>query len=79
MPRKEPRNYDAEYKEYHGKQKQIDRRNDRNKSVRSLNRTGKASKDGMEVHHKNGNTAQKGKNLAVIKKATNRKIGNPNK
>ena len=77
MPRKEPRNYAEEYAEYHGKAKQVGRRSDRNKSVRALDSEGKAVKDGKEVHHKDGNTARMGKNLAVVKKATNRKIGKP--
>ena len=78
MPRKEPRDYQAEYKEYHGKQKQIDNRNQRNKAVRKKGREGKASQDGMEVDHKRGSKngaklSNADSNLRVVKKATNRR------
>lgn len=76
MPRKEPRDYDTEYKEYHGKPKQIANRSSRNISVRKLGRAGKASKDGKEVDHKDGNPQNRSnKNLRVVKKLTNRRKG----
>lgn len=80
MPRKEPRNYTAEYAEYHGQQKQIDNRNQRNKAVRKLGREGKASKDGKEVDHKHGSSngsklSNSNSNLRVVKKLTNRRKG----
>jgi hypothetical protein len=80
MPRKEPRNYAAEYADFHGKQKQIDNRNQRNKAVRKLDREGKASKDGKEVDHKRGSAngsklSNSGSNLRVVKKMTNRRKG----
>jgi len=80
MPRKEPRNYAKEYKEFHGKQAQIDNRNQRNKAVRSLGREGKASQDGKEVDHKKGSTggsklSNGAANLRVVKKSTNRSKG----
>lgn len=80
MPRKEPRNYKAEYAEYHGKPAQIDNRSQRNKAVRKLGREGAASKDGKEVDHKNGSTkgsklSNAGSNLRVVKKLTNRRKG----
>jgi len=80
MPRKEPRDYQAEYTQYHGKQKQIDNRNQRNKAVRKLGREGKASQDGKEVDHKHGSTNgsklnNSGSNLRVVKKLTNRRKG----
>lgn len=72
MPRN-PRDYDKEYKDYHGKPEQIARRSARNKSVRAMDREGKASKDGKEVHHKDGNPMNRGKkNMAVISRAKNR-------
>lgn len=80
MPRKEPRNYKEEYNKYHGKQPQIDNRNQRNKAVRKLNREGKSSRDGKEVDHKQGSV--KGKplsnadsNLRIVKRITNRRKG----
>lgn len=80
MPRKEPRDYAAEYDQFHGKPAQIENRNQRNKAVRKLGREGKASKDGKEVDHKNGSSngskLSNGKNnLRVVKKAVNRKKG----
>lgn len=78
MPRKEPRDYKAEYKGYHGQQAQIDNRNQRNKAVRKLDREGKAKTDGKEVDHKRGSVegsklSNAKSNLRVVKKATNRK------
>lgn len=80
MPRKEPRDYKAEYTEYHGKQSQINNRSQRNKAVRKLDREGAASKDGKEVDHKSGSTkgsklSNAGSNLRVVKKLTNRRKG----
>lgn len=80
MPRKEPRNYSKEYADYHGKQSQIDNRNQRNKAVRELGREGKAKVDGKEVDHKKGSTggtklSNARSNLRVVKKITNRKKG----
>lgn len=80
MPRKEPRNYKAEYAQFHGKQPQIDNRNQRNKAVRKLDRVGAASQDGKEVDHKHGSSNgsklnNSSKNLRVVKKAVNRRKG----
>lgn len=80
MPRKEPRDYKAEYRGYHGKPAQIENRNQRNKAVRKLNREGKASHDGKEVDHKigskNGSKLNNGKgNLRVVRKIINRRKG----
>lgn len=80
MPRKEPRDYKAEYNDYHGQQKQIDNRNQRNKAVRKLGREGKASKDGKEVDHIRGSSNgsklnNSNTNLRVVKKTTNRRKG----
>ncbi len=78
MPRKEPRNYAAEYADYHGKPKQVENRNQRNKAVRKLNREGKSRHDGKEVDHKRGSRngsklSNAESNLRVVKKDTNRK------
>lgn len=78
MPRKEPRNYKAEYAAYHGKPAQIENRNQRNKAVRKLGREGMAHRDGKEVDHKagskNGSKLNNSrKNLRVVKKIVNRK------
>jgi hypothetical protein len=80
MPRKEPRNYTAEYDQYHGKPAQISNRSQRNKAVRKLGREGKASQDGKEVDHKKGSSngsklSNAGGNLRVVKKLTNRRKG----
>lgn len=76
MPRKEPRNYAAEYKDYHGKPKQIANRATRNAAVAKLGRKGKSSSDGKEVDHKRGVEAGNSRsNLAVVKKLTNRRKG----
>ena len=65
--------YDKEYREYQGTPEEIARRSARNKSVRALGREGKASKDGMEVHHKDNNPKNRTRsNMAVISKAKNR-------
>lgn len=76
MPRKEPRNYKEEYREYHGKPEQIKNRDSRNKSVRMLGREGKSSRDGKEVDHIDGDPQNRSrKNMRVIKRITNRRKG----
>jgi 5-methylcytosine-specific restriction endonuclease McrA len=76
MPRKEPRNYKKEYKEYHGKPKQRKNRALRNKARRKL---GLKKGDPREVDHrkplsKGGGNGRK--NLRAVSKKTNRKKGN---
>ena len=76
MPRKEPRNYKKEYKEYHGKPKQRKNRALRNKARRKL---GLKKGDPREVDHrkplsKGGGNGKK--NLRAVSKKTNRKKGN---
>lgn len=74
MPRKEPRNYGAEYDAYHGTPAQVKNRSKRNQAVRKLDREGKSKRDGKEVDHVRGVTAGNGsKNLRVVKRITNRK------
>ena len=69
------RDYKKEYRDYHGKPEQIARRSARNKSVRKLGREGKASKDGKDVHHKDGNPHNRSKsNMAVIGRSKNRSM-----
>lgn len=80
MPRKEPRNYAKEYREYHGKPSQVANRSARNKAVRKLDREGKAKADGKEVDHvkgsRGGSPLSNAKtNLRVVKKSTNRRKG----
>lgn len=71
MPKK-PRNYKEEYERYHGKQEQIDRRNDRNKSRRKMKNAGRL-KAGMDVDHKDRNPGNKSmKNMRMQSKHTNR-------
>ena len=76
MP-KSPRNYKEEYKEYHGKQEQIDNRSDRNKARRAAASEGKVTKgDGKEVDHKKplskGGSNSKA-NTRVVSRTENRK------
>lgn len=74
MPRKLPRNYKKEYKDYHGSPKQKENRSSRNKAVRKLKREGKARIDGKEVDHKDGNPRNNSKgNLRAVKRKTNRR------
>lgn len=74
MPRKEPRDYKEEYREYHGKDEQVKNRSSRNKAVRSLKRGGAG--DGKEVDHIDGNPRNNSpKNLRVVKRTTNRRKG----
>jgi len=80
MPRKEPRNYKQEYKDYHGTGTQKKNRASRNGARAEMASAGKVSKgDGKEVDHKKplskgGSTAKS--NLRVVSKAVNRKKGN---
>ena len=80
MPRKEPRNYKQEYKEYHGMDTQKKNRAARNTARSTMAKAGKVSKgDGKEVDHKKplskgGSTSKS--NLRVVAKAVNRKKGN---
>jgi hypothetical protein len=69
------RDYSKEYKDYHGKPEQVARRSARNKSVRELNREGKGSSDGKDVHHVDNNPMNRSKgNMKVISKAKNRSM-----
>ena len=63
MPRKEPRNYKKEYKEYHGKPKQRKNRALRPREV-----------DHRKPLSKGGGNGKK--NLRAVSKKTNRKKGN---
>lgn len=76
MPRKKPRNYKKEYKDYHGTKEQKDNRNKRNKARRKL---GLKKGDPREVDHKKplskGGSNGK-KNLRAISKAANRRKSN---
>ena len=80
MPRKEPRNYKQEYKDYHGTSTQKKNRAARNTARSTMAAAGKVSKgDGKEVDHKKplskgGSTSKS--NLRVVAKAVNRKKGN---
>lgn len=74
MPRKLPRNYKKEYREYHGKKKQISNRSKRNQARRIMK-----AKPGQEVDHKKplskgGSNSRK--NLRVVSRRSNRKKGN---
>lgn len=76
MPRKKPRNYKKEYKEYHGKPKQRKNRSMRNTARKKL---GLKKGDPREADHrkplsKGGGNGKK--NLRAVTKKTNRKKGN---
>ena len=76
MPRKEPRNYKKEYKEYHGKSEQRKNRSMRNKARRIMK-----AKPGEVVDHKKplskGGSNSK-RNLRITTKKKNLKKGNRN-
>tara|TARA_A100001391_G_C4976942_1_gene254204 strand:+ start:270 stop:527 length:258 start_codon:yes stop_codon:yes gene_type:complete len=66
------RNYKKEYKNYHGKPKQIKRRDSRNAARNILKKKGVNVK-GKDVAHKNGNPLDnKTSNLKVVSKSKNR-------
>lgn len=77
MPRKEPRNYKAEYNEYHGKPKQIKNRATRNAARSKMEKAGRVRKgDGKEVDHKRGVAKGNGNsNLRVVPRTVNRRKG----
>lgn len=68
------RDYKSEYKNYHAKPEQKQKRAGRNKARRLMEREGRVSKgDGKDVDHKNGNPLQNHKgNLKVKPKSANR-------
>jgi 5-methylcytosine-specific restriction endonuclease McrA len=80
MPRKEPRDYQAENKQYHSKPEVKKRRALRNKDRRAAIRDGRAHKgDGTAVDHiiplsKGGSNAKS--NLRLISARSNRVKGN---
>jgi 5-methylcytosine-specific restriction endonuclease McrA len=79
MPRKLPRNYKKEYKEYHGKPQQRKNRSMRNQARR---KAGLKKGDPREVDHKKplskGGTNGRS-NLRVVSKKVNRRKGNRSK
>jgi hypothetical protein len=68
------RNYKKEYQDYHSKPEQIKRRSERNQARRIMEQSGQARKgDGKDVHHKDGNTANRSRsNLSVVSVRYNR-------
>jgi hypothetical protein len=75
MPRKEPRNYKKEYKQYHGKPEQVANRAKCNAARAEM---GLKKGDPREVDHKkrlSEGGSNKKSNLRVVSKATNRKKG----
>ncbi|MCQ9120970.1 hypothetical protein BKG95_02420 [Rodentibacter pneumotropicus] len=74
------RDYDKEYKTYHGTPKQIANRAARNKARRTMEKEmGKSALKGKEVDHKKplskgGSNSRS--NLQVLSKTANRKKGN---
>jgi hypothetical protein len=77
MPRKEPRDYKKEYREYHGKPEQRANRSSRNKARRLMIKKGAARKgDGKEVDHRDGNPRNNHpRNLQIMSRRKNRQKG----
>ena len=77
MPRKEPRDYKKEYREYHGRPEQIKNRTSRNRARSLMIKKGRVRKgDGKEVDHQDGNPRNNHhKNLKVMSRTANRKKG----
>lgn len=77
MPRKEPRDYDKEYREYHGKPEQRKNRAARNRARRLMIKKGRVRKgDGMEVDHQDSNPRNNHQsNLKIMSRRANRKKG----
>jgi hypothetical protein len=71
---KQARDYDREYKKYHGTPKQRARRSQRTLTRYHLEKQGRVKKgDGKDVHHKDGNPGnRKASNLSVTSKSENR-------
>ena len=69
------RDYDKEYRDYHGKPEQIKRRDARNKARRRLEREGRVHKgDGKEVDHKDHNPLNNSPaNIRVRDRSANRR------
>lgn len=66
------RNYDREYREYHGKPEQIKNRSSRNKARRKVIGLG-FSPAGKDVDHIDGNPRNNAKgNLRIVSKKANR-------
>lgn len=74
MAKKSKRNYRKEYDNYHGTEKQKERRAKRNTARRRMEKAGKVSKgDGKDVAHKDNNPSNNSKsNLSVKSKSKNR-------
>ena len=67
------RNYKKEYKEYHGKPKQIKRRSSRNHARKIMKKLMGAKINGKDIHHKDGNPLNNKKNnLKIMSKKINR-------
>lgn len=72
MPRKLPRDYKEEYREYHGTRKQLDDHAARNRAQRKLKREGRG--DGKEIDHIDGNPRNNARsNLRVVPRIVNRR------
>ncbi len=75
MPRKEPRDYKKEYREYHGTAEQRENRSNRNKARRLMIEKGRVRDgDGKEVDHKDGNPKNnRPSNLQIMSRTANRR------
>lgn len=72
MPR--VRNYEKEYRDYHGKPEQIKRRAERNAARAKMEKAGRVRKgDGKDVDHKDHRTSNNSRsNLRVMSASKNR-------
>lgn len=74
---KRDRDYEKEYKTYHGTPEQVAARSSRNKARRAEVKKGNVRKgDGKEVDHKDGNPMNnKPSNRQILSRTANRKKG----
>lgn len=64
----------GDYEKFHASPKAIKERASRNKAVKDMGRKGKASKDGKEIDHIDGNPLNNTpSNRRVVKRTVNRK------
>ena len=78
MPRKEPRNYKEEYKDFHGKPERIKQRSMKNQARKKYEKKNGDLPRDVEIDHikpvsKGGTNASS--NLRAVKRTTNRRKG----
>ena len=75
MPKRRNRDYEKEYRDFHGKPEQRKRRSERTMARRKAIKAGRVKKgDGKELDHKDFNPANNSpSNVRVVSRSTNRK------